>query len=126
MMKWRQISDDVVVMAFPWRTLGIDFRRNVTLLRLGDGRVVVHSTAPFAADDLVAIRAFGEPAWLVEATLLHDTFAREGRAALTGLPYLAPEGFEKVSEIATASLFPAPTDWAGEIDVLPIEGVSKN
>jgi hypothetical protein len=126
MMTWRQISDDVAVLSFPWRTLGIDFRRNVTLLRLGDGRVVVHSTAPFATEDLAAIRAFGEPAWLVEATLLHDTFAREGHAALTGLPYLAPEGFEKVSGIKTASLLPAPPDWAGEIEVLPIEGVTKN
>jgi hypothetical protein len=77
-MTWRQLSDDVVVMSFPWRTLGIDFRRNVTLLRLSDGRVVIHSTAPFTDEDIAAICRFGEPAWLVEATLMHDTFAKEG------------------------------------------------
>jgi hypothetical protein len=75
---WRQIADDVVVMSFPLRFFGIDFSRNVTLLRLSDGRVVIHSTAPFTEKDVAAIRAFGEPAWLVDATLLHETFCERG------------------------------------------------
>jgi hypothetical protein len=125
-MKWREIADDVVLMSFPWRTLGIDFGRNVTLLRLNDGRLVIHSTAPFAEKDIERIRGFGEPAWLMDATLMHDTFAKEGRAALPGLPYLAPDGFTKVSGIATASLCPPPSDWDGEIDVIRIDGLKKN
>jgi hypothetical protein len=123
---WRQIDDDVVVMSFPWRVFGIDFERNVTLLRLGDGRVVIHSTAPFTAEDVSAIRALGEPGWLVDATLLHDTFAKEGRAALIGLPYLAPNGFEETSGVATLPLEPAPSEWTGEIEVLKLEGTKKN
>src|SRR2546423_3524237 len=124
-MKWREIADDVVLMSFPWRTLGIDFGRNVTLLRLCDGRLVIHSTAPFTEKDVAAIRGFGEPAWLVDATLMHDTFAKEGRAALPGLPYLAPDGFADVSGISTGSLSPPPSDWAGEIDVFRIDGMKK-
>jgi hypothetical protein len=124
-MAWRQISDDVALLSFPWRVLGIDFRRNVTLLRLRDGRVAIHSTAPFTAADVTAIRGFGEPAWLIDATLMHDTFAKEGRAALPDLPYLAPEGFQGVTGVATAPLSPAPSDWAGEIDVVPLDGVKK-
>src|SRR2546423_2968765 len=125
-MKWREIADDVVLMSFPWRTLGIDFRRNVALLRLRDGRLVIHSTAPFTEKDIEKIRGFGEPAWLMDATLMHDTFAKEGRAALPGLPYLAPEGFAEVSGITTGSLCPAPLDWAREIDVMKIDGLKKN
>jgi hypothetical protein len=125
-MRWRQVSDEVVLISFPWRTLGIDFRRNVTLLRLSDGRVVIHSTARFTAEDIAAIRRFGEPAWLVEATLMHDTFAKEGRAALPDLPYLAPDGFAKVSGISTGSLWPPPSDWTGEVDVLRIDGMRMN
>jgi hypothetical protein len=98
----------------------------VTLLRLSDGRVIVHSTAPFAEKDVAAIRAFGEPAWLVDATMLHETFAKEGRAALPGLPYLAPTGFNEVSGVATEPLDPPPSDWANEIEVLRIEGTRKN
>ena len=102
-------------MSFPFPVFGIDFRRNVTLLRLGDGRVVIHSTAPFTKEDVAAIRGFGEPAWLMDATLLHDTFAKEGRAALIGLPYLAPEGFEEVSGVATQSIETGPADWTGRL-----------
>ena len=124
--RWRQIADDVVVMSFPLRFVGIDFRRNVTLLRLGDGRVVIHSTAPFTERDVAAIRAFGEPTWLIDATLLHDTFAKEGRAAFPGLPYLAPTGFSEVTGVATQPLDVPPSDWASEIQVLRIEGTRKN
>jgi hypothetical protein len=122
----RRIADDVVLMTFPWRTLGIDFRRNVTLLRLANGRVVVHSTAPFTEQDIAAIRRFGEPSWLVEATLMHDTFVKEGRAALPDIPYLAPDGFAKATGVQTASLLPPPREWEGEIDVLRIDGVRMN
>jgi len=125
-MNERQIADDVMLISFPWRVLGIDFRRNVTLLRLADGRVVVHSTAPFTQQDIAAIRRFGEPSWLVEATLMHDTFAKEGRQALQNIPYLAPDGFAKATEVPTESLLRPPRDWDGEIDVLRIEGVRMN
>ena len=125
-MNEHRITDDVTLISFPWRTLGIDFRRNVTLLRLADGRVVVHSTAPFTEQDIAAIRRFGEPGWLVEATLMHDTFAKEGRAALPNIPYLAPEGFAKASGVQTESLLPPPRDWDGEIDVFKIDGVRMN
>ncbi len=113
-------------MAFPWRVLGIDFKRNVTLLRLDDGRLVIHSTAPFSHQDVLAICEFGEPAWLMDATLLHDTFAKEGRAALIGVPYLAPEGFTKVSGVGTQPIGPGPSEWVGEIDVLTIDGTRKS
>jgi hypothetical protein len=120
---WRQLANDVALISFPWRVLGIDFRRNVTLLRLADGRVVVHSTAPFTQQDIAAIRRFGEPSWLVEATLMHDTFAKEGRQALQNIPYLAPEGFGEATKVQAESLSPPPREWDGEIDVLRIDGV---
>jgi hypothetical protein len=125
-MNERRITDDVLLMSFPWRALGIDFRRNVTLLRLADGRVVVHSTAPFTEQDIAAIRRFGEPSWLVEATLMHDTFAKQARAALPDVPYLAPEGFAKATGVQTESLLPPPQEWNGEIDVFKIDGVRMN
>src|SRR5688572_18107801 len=109
--RWRQLAEDVAIISFPFRFFGIDFGRNVTLLRLSDGRVVIHSTAPFSEKDVQAIRAFGVPAWLVDANLLHETFAKEGSAALPGVPYLAPNGFAEISGVATLSLDPPPLDW---------------
>jgi hypothetical protein len=122
----RRIADDVMLISFPWRTLGIDFRRNVTLLRLADGRVVVHSTAPFTEQDIAAIKRFGGPSWLVEVTLMHDTFAKQGRAAFPDLPYLAPNDFTKASGITAEPLDPSPSDWQGEIDVLKLDGNRMN
>jgi len=122
----QQIADDVLLMRFPWRAFGIDFNRNVTLLRLTDARVAIHTTAKFTSDDLNSIRRFGQPTWLVEASVMHDTFAKEGRAALPNVPYLAPEGFTQASGVPTTSLVPPPADWAGEIDVLKIEGTRMN
>lgn len=123
---WRQLADGVALISFPWRTLGIDFKRNVTLLRFGDGRLIIHSTAPFTQEDLAAIRSFGQSAWLVEATLMHDTFAKEGQKAFRDLPYLAPDGLTETTGIPSRQLSPPPSDWAGEIDVFKLEGVRSN
>ena len=57
-MEWREIGDGVAVLQYPLRAFAIDFRRYVTLLRLTDGRLVIHSTAPFTQEDVAAIRRF--------------------------------------------------------------------
>jgi hypothetical protein len=124
-MEWREIAPGVVVMQYALRAFGIDFRRCVTLLRLADGRLAIHSSAPFTAEDVAAIRRFGVPSWLVEATLMHDTFARPVSAIFPALPYLAPDGFAKLSGVPTHLLHPPPSDWAGEIEVLKVEGLWK-
>ncbi|MEO8440464.1 MAG: hypothetical protein ABI540_09610 [Spartobacteria bacterium] len=123
MSHWEQLADDVALLQFPLRAFGIDFQRNVTLLRLRDGRLVIHSTAPFESEDVAEIARFGQPTWLVDVTLMHDTFAKAAHTAFAGLTYLAPAGFSKASGLATELLSPAPNDWAGEIDVIAIDGL---
>jgi hypothetical protein len=124
-MEWREIAPGVALMRYPLRAFGIDFRRCVTLLRLADGRVVIHSSAPFTAEDVEAICGFGVPSWLVEATLMHDTFARSVSAVFPDLPYLAPDGFAQLSGVPTRTLYPPPSDWTGQIEVLKVEGLRK-
>lgn len=122
----RKLADDVALMSFLMPVFGIDFKRNVTLLRLRDGQVVIHSSAPFSERDLAVIRSFGKPSWLVDATLLHDTFAKAARAALPDLAYFAPPGFTKSTGLPTELLSNPPAEWRGEIDVLAIDGVRTN
>ena len=124
-MHWREIGGGVAVLQYPLRAFGIDFRRYVTLLRLADGRLVIHSTGPFTPEDVAAIRRFGKPSWLVEATLMHDTFARQARAAFPELPYLVPAGFAQIKGDPTQPLLPPPADWTGELEVLKIEGLRR-
>jgi hypothetical protein len=95
---WRPLADDVALISFPWRALGIDFKRNVTLLRLGDGRLIIHSSAPFTEQDVVNIRHFGQPAWLVDATLMHDTFTKEGTMHFRTCPILHRKALQKLAE----------------------------
>jgi hypothetical protein len=122
-MRWAQLSDEVALLQFPLRALGIDFGRNTTLLRLRDGRVIVHSSGPFRDEDVADMRRFGEPAWLLDATLAHDTFAKEARHALPNVPYFAPEGFAKASGVATRLLTAPPPEWLDQVDVLPLDGL---
>lgn len=112
----------VWTMTFPLKMLGVDIRRVVTVMELEGGKLLVHSTAPFESEDVAAIRALGEPVWLVDALLRHDTFATEGRAAFPEARYFAPPGFDAGEGIATESLVAPPAEWVGEIDVLAVEG----
>ncbi len=56
---------------------------------------------------------------------MHDTFARAARAVFPDIPYLAPDGFAKLSGVPTQPLSPPPTAWAGEIEVLKVDGLRK-
>lgn len=109
-------------MAFPLHKLGVDLRRNVAVIRLASGQLVIHSTGPFSPEDVAAISALGTPGWLVDAVLVHDTFAKEGRAAFPDIPYLAPPGFSEMAGVETTPILPAPAVWAQELKVLRIEG----
>lgn len=123
MKNWKQLGEDIALLQYPLRAFGIDFGRNVTLLRLRDGRVIIHSTAPFTPEDVATIGRFGRPAWMVDVTLAHDTFAQAARRAFPDLPYLAPEGFTKTSGIETGLLLPPPPDWQDEIDAIALDGL---
>lgn len=119
------LAENLWLLAYPLKMLGADLRRNVTLIRLHSGKVVVHSTAAFTPDDVAEIRALGEPGWLLDSILRHDTFAKEGRAAFPGIPYLAPEGFAEVVGFATTPIIPAPNEWDGELLALEIQGAPE-
>ena len=109
-------------MSFPLKALGVDMQRNVTILRLASGKLIIHSTAPFSEEDVLAIRELGSPAWLVDVLLRHDTFSKEGSEAFPAAQYLAPGGFEAMGDIFTHPLIPPPPEWEKEIAVEAIEG----
>src|SRR4051812_45173463 len=98
------LAENLWLLPYPLPKLGADLRRNVTLVRLSSGEVVVHSTGPFTVEDIGAIQALGTPSCIVEAMLHHDTFANEGRAAFPAIPYLAPEGFSKLVDFPVAPI----------------------
>jgi hypothetical protein len=118
----QSIDENLWMIAYPLKMLGADLRRNVTIVRLSSGRLLIHSTAPFSAEVTAAIRELGEPGWLLDGILRHDTYAKEGRAAFPDIPYLAPQGFSEIVGFPTSPIIPPPAEWDGELLALEIEG----
>lgn len=120
-----QVADQVWALYYPLKVLGTRHGRNVTVLRLSSGRLMVHSMAPFSEIEMAQICAVGAPGWLVEAMLLHDTYAGEGRRCFPEIPFLGPPGFGELVGFPTAPLAPPPAEWQGEIEVLSLAGIPK-
>ena len=121
----KQLAENLWVKHYPLALLGADLGRTLTIIRMSSGRLVLHSMAPFSATDLAEIRALGEPSWLVEAMLLHDTYARQGRDTFPDIPFLAPDGFNQVVNFATQPLLPAPAEWSRDLQVFAVGGVPR-
>jgi len=121
----RSLAPDVWIKEYPLTVLGTNHGRTVTVIRLASGKLVIHSMAPFSQADIEEIRQLGEPAWLVEAMLLHDTYAAEGRRSFPELPFLGPPGFPAVVKFETGPLLPSPEEWAGQLEVIRLEGAPK-
>lgn len=121
----RNIADGFWLLQYPLPILGEYLGRNVSVIRLRSGELVIHSTAPFSPADVAAISALGRPIYLVEAITLHDTFAKEGRTAFPAAAYYAPPGFSETVGFPTEFLSQPPAAWAGELDVLELAGKSS-
>ncbi len=120
----RKLDENLWLLTYPLKLLGADLRRNCSVIRLGSGELVLHTTGPFTADDVAAIRALGRPTWLVDAMLRHDTFSAEGRAAFPeAKAFLAPPGFSDEVNFSTEPIVPAPAAWSGELEALEVAGV---
>jgi hypothetical protein len=106
---------------------GVRMRLNMTVLRLRDGSLLLHS--PVVIDDPLAgaLAAIGPVRHVVAPSSYHHLFVtacldRYPRAAL----YLAPGLPAKRADLKPAGILGADTPpWAGEVDALVIEGTPK-
>ena len=121
----QQVAENLWVARYPMKLLGADLGRAVTVVRMG-GQVVIHSTAPFTTADADAIRELGIPAWLVEAACYHDTYTTQGRAVFPEADMYVPPGFPATGGgVAPKSLTQPPSEWQGQLEVLPLFGMPK-
>lgn len=117
------IDENIWLQKHPLRLIGMEMGRNVTILRLESGKLILHSTAPFSDEDKASIEELGEPGWLLDASNFHDTLVSEGRSAFPLLPYYAPDGFPGATN--PQPLSSPPEEWKDELDVIAIEGMPK-
>ncbi|HEY8899122.1 MAG TPA: hypothetical protein VIM61_01725 [Chthoniobacterales bacterium] len=118
----KKLAENLWLLPYPLKLFGADLRRNVTLIRLASGDLVIHSTGPFEPADVSKIHAAGHPAWIVEAMRHHDTFSRIGRDIFPDIPFLAPPGFSETVNFETLPILPPPPEWADELDALEVGG----
>ncbi len=118
-----QLAENLWQLQFPLKLLGANMQRHVTVIRLGSGAVVVHSTGPFGPADVAAISAFGRVGWVADVMLRHETFAKEGHAAFPAATFLGPNGFSQAAGFPVQPLLPAPAEWGDELQVVKLDGL---
>jgi hypothetical protein len=120
---FQSVAKDVWTLRYPLSFFGMQIGRCVTLLRLGDGHLLAHSSGPFTASDLARIKSLGRLCFIVEATTMHDTFTRHALSCYPNLPFFLPEGFPKIEmNTSPRSLSELAKLTSGEILSLPLEG----
>ena len=113
----------VWVHPYPVRYAFATFSARMTLIRLRDGRVIVHSPGPLDEDLKRAIAAVGPVGWIVAPGTFHHLHAGDAARAYPEAQVLICPGVErKQPDLAYDALLGAdpPADWAGEIALQPV------
>jgi hypothetical protein len=124
----RELATDLWVADGSLRFVGIEVGRRMTVVRLPGRRLVVHSPVPPEPALVAEVVGLGSVDWLVAPNRFHhlsiEPWAREFPESAV---LLAPGLKEKRPELrVTAALSDgAPAEWAGEIELLRIDGAPR-
>jgi hypothetical protein len=120
----KPIADGLWTLTFPLRFFGLNIGRHVSLLRISNNRLVMHSTGPFSSEQKASITSLGKPTMMLDATTMHDTFSVEAREAFPNVSYLVPEGFpEKAAGSDTGLLEELDSLTGNELETVRLEGM---
>lgn len=121
-----QLADGVHALHDPgFMFLGL-FRvgSRMTVLRLADGSVLVHSPVPFDVAVKDAIDAIGPVRFIVAPNLYHHLFVGDAARAWPDAAIVAPAALRKKRKdlAIAADVESPPAAWKGTVDVFPIAG----
>lgn len=119
------LADGIWVAWAPQSFYGLQFGARMTVVRLGDGSLFVHS--PIAIDGALKaeIDALGTVAHIVAPSLFHHMHAGAAVALYPDAKlHLAPGLDKKRPDLRAGAVLSATQDpsWRGEIEAMPIEG----
>lgn len=121
----RQVADDVWVVHRPLRFFGVEVGTRMTIVRLRDGGLWLHS--PVAIDDPLAsaIEALGPVRHIVAPNKLHHLFAGDARSRFADARlHLAPGLAAKRPDLDGTPLGPdASPPWGSQIEVHHVAGL---
>lgn len=119
------LAPDLWVASRPLRLWIGDIGARMTVVRLRDGSLVLHSPVAFDAETRAALDALGSVRWIIAPSRVHHMFlsqytAAYPAAALCGAPGLADKRTDlRFTHVLDDALR---AQWAGELDHLLFEG----
>ncbi len=75
----RELASNLWVVEKPFKLLGAEFGNRMTIIRLGDGALLLHSPVKMDPDTLAAVKGLGEVAYLVKPNNFHGLYMEEWR-----------------------------------------------
>ena len=124
----RSLQENLWVIDHPFKMPGgVQIGTRTTVIRLGDGKLFLHSPGPSNEENTQEIAKLGDVAHVVAPNLFHNMYAKETLEQYDAAAFYAPAGFEqKVPDAPFETLTStAPTAWAGEIDQVAVEGAPR-
>lgn len=118
----RQLDENLWVAELPLKFLGLAVGARMTVIRLVDGALWVHSPLRLTEPLRQAVEALGPVRFLVAPNKYHHLFIGEWMAAYPeARAYAAPGLPEKRKDLRFHAVLSeeVPAEWAGQIDVLP-------
>jgi hypothetical protein len=121
-----QIAPDLWHMERGFKVAGLAVSSRMTVVRLKDGRLWIHSPVRFSEAVAEQLRSLGEVAWIVAPNRAHHLFARHAQrmfpqAALYGAPGLAAKRPDLAGLIELGDTVPAA--WAKDLGQVVIRGM---
>lgn len=112
----------------PLTVLGMALGHRMTVARLADGSLWVHSPVAYSPELAAHLDGLGSVAHLVAPNYMHDTYLEQWLPNYPGIHFHAPRSFHKVfphfrlTDVLSATPHPA---WAGLIDQHVIQGLPR-
>jgi hypothetical protein len=121
----RKLDENLWVAEQPLRFMGLAVGARMTIIRLADGGLWVHSPLRLTPERRQAVEALGPVRFLVAPNKYHHLFIGEWMAAYPqARAYAAPGLPEKRKDLSFHAVLSdqAPAEWAGQIEMLPWRG----
>lgn len=121
-------ADDIWIAQAPLRFFGVPFGTRMTVVRLDDGSLLLHSPIRISPGLQGRIEQLGAVRHIVSPNKLHHLFLDDAMAAFPGATLHVPPGLvEKRPGLSSGlELGDAPPQaWAGELEQLVIRGSSR-
>lgn len=113
------------LVEYPVHYSGVDFRGRMTVIRLPDGRMVLHSPCAIDADLAERLRGLGEPAFLVAPGSFHYLHVAAAQAVFPEAQTLICPGVERKQPQLGFTEFLSdtpPEAWTGVMDQVLVRG----